>query len=227
MDSNLKISVSVFLLLILPIALFAQKDVTQFLGILVDGSKIDMIEQLESKGFTIHPNDKNVLVGEFNGMDVNIHIATNNNKVCRIMVCDVKTMTEADIRIRFNKLLQHFQNNKKYISLPDSTILKYTISDNENISYGLLIKKKQYEALFYQKTVDYDSYTLEKDSLLAKKPLNETDLKQLGILLTKTSDILNKCFQKAVWFRINEFQGKYYISMFYDNEYNRANGDDL
>ena len=33
--------------------------------------------------------------------------------------------------------------------------------------------------------------------------------------------------KKSVWFRINEMDGGYYINMFYDNEYNRANGEDL
>ena len=32
---------------------------------------------------------------------------------------------------------------------------------------------------------------------------------------------------KPVWFMISELYGKYYISMFYDNEYNRPNGEDL
>lgn len=32
---------------------------------------------------------------------------------------------------------------------------------------------------------------------------------------------------KPVWFMISEHFGKYYITMFYDNEYNRANGEDL
>lgn len=33
--------------------------------------------------------------------------------------------------------------------------------------------------------------------------------------------------KKAVWFRICENYGEYYITMFYDNEYNHANGEDL
>ena len=37
-------------------------------------------------------------------------------------------------------------------------------------------------------------------------------------------DILAK---KSVWFMISESYGKYCIIMFYDNEYNKANGDDL
>ena len=34
-------------------------------------------------------------------------------------------------------------------------------------------------------------------------------------------------YNKPVWFRICEHSGKYYISIFYDNEYNRAQGEDL
>ena len=33
--------------------------------------------------------------------------------------------------------------------------------------------------------------------------------------------------QRPVWFVINDFYGKYYIAMYYDNEFNRANGSDL
>lgn len=32
---------------------------------------------------------------------------------------------------------------------------------------------------------------------------------------------------KPVWFRICESYGKYYIAMYYDNEYNRSHGEDL
>lgn len=33
--------------------------------------------------------------------------------------------------------------------------------------------------------------------------------------------------KKSVWFMISKYLGMYYITMFYDNEYNRANGEDL
>lgn len=33
--------------------------------------------------------------------------------------------------------------------------------------------------------------------------------------------------KKTVWFRICENYGEYYIAMYYDNEYNCANGEDL
>ena len=86
------------------IALFAQekKDVTKFLGIPVDGYKSEMISKLKAKGFTSTSYDKNVLEGEFNGYQVNLHIVTNNNKVYRIMVSDVNNISETSIKIRFN-----------------------------------------------------------------------------------------------------------------------------
>jgi hypothetical protein len=66
MDKNFKKTVCFFMLLILPIALYAQKDVTQFLGIPVDGNKSEMIQKLKDKGFTINPHEEDVLAGEFN-----------------------------------------------------------------------------------------------------------------------------------------------------------------
>ena len=74
----------VFIMGMLSVTLYAQKDVTQFLGIPVDGYKPEMIQKLKTKGFTINPLTKDVLDGEFNGTDVNVFIATNNNKVWRI-----------------------------------------------------------------------------------------------------------------------------------------------
>lgn len=33
--------------------------------------------------------------------------------------------------------------------------------------------------------------------------------------------------KKSVWFRICGSYGEYFITMYYDNEYNHANGEDL
>ena len=60
--------------------LLAQQDVTTFLGIPVDGTKPEMIAKLKEKGF-VYSRHSDVLRGEFNGEDVEIHIVTDNNKV--------------------------------------------------------------------------------------------------------------------------------------------------
>jgi len=232
MDKKLKIYVSVFILLILPVALHAQKDVTEFLGIPVDGFKPEMIQKLKSKGFTNNPQNKDVLDGEFNGTNVNVFIATNNNKVCRIMVCDANSINEGNIKIRFNKLCQQFLNNKRY--LPASPLTDYTLSDDEDISYGLSVKNKRYEAVFYQMPADLDNDAVAKEiqpillSKYTKEQLsNPTEELKEDVRMTVFSYLSKKYSKNSVWFMISELYGKYYISMYYDNEYNRANGDDL
>ena len=166
-----------------------QNDVTTFLGIPVDGYKPQMIQKLKSKGFVM-AQGVDALKGEFNGMNVDVFIATNNNKVYRIMLCDRNTQDEANIKIRFNKLVSQFENNPRYITTSD-----FSLSDSEDISYEMLVHKKNYEAIYFQKAKT-------KDGDSSKKP---------------------------VWFRIikEEYGSKYYIAMFYDNEYNHANGEDL
>lgn len=233
METNFKKIFTAFVLFILPIALFAQKDVTQFLGIPVDGNKIEMTEKLKSKGFTISPDNKDVLVGQFNGASVNIHIVTNNNKVCRIMVTDVVYSNEIDIKIRFNNLLQQFKKNKKYMTA-SLTPEKYIIPDDEKISYEMTVNKKRYEAAFYQMPIKIDTVALAEKikSKLATKYTEEQfsnpteDLKK-EMITTGLPFILEIYSKKSVWFMINELYGKYYITMYYDNEYNRANGEDL
>lgn len=39
--------------------------------------------------------------------------------------------------------------------------------------------------------------------------------------------LMEKISHKSVWFMINEFYGDYYINIFYDNELNKADGEDL
>lgn len=92
---------SLLILLLLTCTIQAQKDVTTFLGIPVDGFKSEMRKKLIAKGFE-PVTDQEFLKGEFNGTDVHVYIATNNNKVYRIMLCDANTQDEADIKIRFN-----------------------------------------------------------------------------------------------------------------------------
>ena len=131
---------TVVMLFVFSTALYAQKDVTKFLGIPVDGTKTAMIQKLKAKGFTPSTWDKNILEGEFNGFDVNVHIVTNNNKVWRIMLADKITQDETGIKIRFNELCRQFENNKKYKSMTDK---EQTIPDDEDLSYEMTVNNKQ------------------------------------------------------------------------------------
>ena len=223
----------IVLAMIATITSFAQqKDVTSFLGIPVDGTVSSMKQKLVSKGFVPKKfGDEEYLEGEFNGCNVNVYIRTNNNKVYRIMLADNFTVDEAQIKIRFNNLVSQFENNKRYFSLD-----KYTLSDEEDISYEMTVHNKNYEAAFYQvpDMEKADTLALQekvRNELLSK--YTEAELKNPSEEITK--EIANTTikigtelmFMKPVWFKIVRVNGEYYIIMFYDNEYNRSHGEDL
>lgn len=209
---------------------FAQKDVTKFLGFPVDGPKSEMINNLKSKGFKlIDSSDVPVLSGRFNGTDVNVYIATENGKVSRIMVCDIDNVSETDIKIRFNKLCRQFSNNSNYRKSED-----YIIPDDEDISYEMAVNKKRYEAIFYQQpndsTIEQIYAEIEKE--MAEKYTAEELESSLEASSEKLAALLREIFayswNKPVWFMISKASyGKYFISMFYDNEFNRPQGEDL
>lgn len=145
---------SVAFLLMLSVALHAQKEVTKFLGIPVDGSKSSMIQKLKNKGFVYDPS-ADYLKGEFNGQRVNVYVVTNNNRVCRIMVCDKNTCDEGQIKIRYNTLYRQFANNQKYVPLDAEEL-----SEREDISYEMTVHKKSIK----QVTLNYQPMTIcQKD----------------------------------------------------------------
>ena len=223
------------LVLFIPLLSYAQKDVTQFLDIPVDGFKPEMIKKLKSKGYTINQYSEDILEGEFNGEDVYISIGTVNNKVWRVSLVDQNSTDEINIRIRFNTLIQQFQNNDRYITLADSIVSKYTIPEKEDIKYESMANKKRYDAYFYQKSLKYDSIKNETDLLIRKidslskknEMMSEEEGKNsLNLILRSDKEII-KSENKLVWLRILEKYGKYKILMFYENRYNEAKGKGL
>ena len=222
--------ITVILSIMVCISLYAQKDVTKFLGFPVDGSKSELIKNLKTKGFRlITVGDTDMLTGRFNGSDVHVYISTENGKVSRVMVCDENCVGETDIKIRFNRLCRQFMNNGKYLSLND-----YTISDDEDISYEMAVRNKRYEAIFYQLPEGAELEALQTSILQKAQPKysqeqleNPTDDLKAQLFAECTTDLLQSVRNKPVWFMISEYHGKFYITMFYDNEYNRAQGEDL
>ncbi len=127
---------------------YCQKDITTFLGIPVDGYKNEMKQKLIEKGFEYcKDTDGEHFEGEFNGTDVILFLNTNNNKIWRIMLCDAQLSNEADIKIRFNNLCSQFENNGKYMFVEKG---RYTIPDNEDISYEMSVNNKRFDAYYFQ-----------------------------------------------------------------------------
>lgn len=216
------------MLLICSAALFAENDVTKFLGIPVDGSKSEMIQKLKAKGFQYN-SKLDLLEGEFNGRDVEISVVTNNNKVYRIMVIDKIGSSESDIKIRFNTLCQQFENNKKYVSFDD-----FILPEDENISYEMSINNKRYQASYFQQLEINDSIAFANEAILAllskyteEQLANPTEEMRQEFREATFSYMMDLYLKKSVWFMINEQFGEYYIIMYYDNGYNQANGEDL
>ena len=212
--------------------MFAQKDVTTFLGIPVDGTEAAMRQKLVAKGFKpAQAADHEYFEGEFNGAKVHVYIIKNNNKVYRIMICDENMLDEANIRIRFNTLVKQFQNNSRYEKSKN-----ITIPESENIGYEMAVHKKVYEECFFQSPdmQKFDTLAFQqsiREEMLKKyteeqleNPTEEIEKEWNSIADKKALEYVDK---KPVWFRICKNYGKYYITMFYDNEYNRANGEDL
>ena len=222
---------SLVLLLACSAVSYAQNEVTQFLGIPVDGSKSEMIQKLKAKGYR-YDSELDCLKGEFNGRDSYISVVTNNNKVYRIMVRDVTSSSESDIRIRFNTLCRQFENNKKYQSLSSES---YIIPEDENISYEMSVNKKRYQASYFQiPEGGIDSTTIMKEtqsfifSKYSQEQLSSLTEEQTQELMTEVLLYMTeKFYNRSVWFMIDEMYGDYYILLYYDNGYNQADGEDL
>lgn len=214
-------------ILVFSVSVFAQNDVTKFLGIPIDGYKHEMIRKLKRKGFTDHPYKSDVLVGEFNGRDVEVSVVTNNNKVYRIFLMDRYSVNEIDIKIRFNTLCRQFEGNKNYMSFRE----QQSIPEDEDISYKMQVDNKRYEAVFYQAidTLAVQARVLkEMQSLYTPEqlanPTEEMQSKMFVMAFDYTLEIIDK---KTVWFMIHQEGNDYRILMYYDNKLNQASGENL
>lgn len=215
-------------------------EVTKFLGIPVDGTKSQMIQKIKAKGFTYNQKQDR-LKGKFNGRDVYVSVVTNKNKVWRIMVQDVVPSSETDIKIRFNELCRQFAENEKYV--PQNLTGNYEIESDEDISYNITVRNKRYEAGYFQMTEKDKEFLQDTTALMnAVKPIIQSKYTEEELdnpTEEITQDVYNiaadylfenlyeKVKNRSVWFLINEFYGDYTIIMYYDNELNKARGEDL
>lgn len=164
-----------------------------FMGIPVDGTATEMIQQLKKKGFQetaekfeMEGKQLPLLKGTFNGTQVHLFVCTNHKKVYRIYLAETRTHDKSSIILEFNTWFRQFYNNKKYVLVEGEKI-----PQNEDVSYEMTHHNKLYDAYFYQIVPD-------------------------GII-----------GGNVVWFRIAEYYGEYYLTIYYDNEINKANGEDL
>lgn len=142
------------------------------------------------------------------------------------MLCDVNTVDERSIRIRFNNLCSQFENNPRYI--PSLLSPKdQRVPEDDDISYEMTVHNKRYEASFTQ-TGGIDALKESFSGMLKEQYTDEEWNNPSEELQEKLNDLaLFLCSKKSVWFMIAEHRGRYYITMYYDNDNNRSNGEDL
>ena len=203
-----------------------KSDVTTFLGIPVDGTVSSMKQKLIAKGFK---QDSKMLRGKFNGQDVYLSIGANKGKVWRVAVVNIIPYSEAQIRPQYNNLVRQFKNSTKYDNMEE---YDPTIDESEDISHEMLVNNKEYEANFYQKS------RIEGDSIKWKEQLKLSLLKEVPNATVENIEAYWKVMfelgkligkmEKHVWFKIDRNSyDSYSILIFYDNEYNKPNGEDL
>ena len=109
-----------------------------------------------------------------------------------------------------------------------------TLSDSEDISYEMLVHKKRYEAAFYQLPVQTDTLELQaglrarlSEKYTQEQLENPTEDIQEEIKYEAVMYMLDLYSKRSVWFMIDEQYGQYRILMYYDNEFNHSDGEDL
>lgn len=130
-------------------------------------------------------------------------------------------------------------NDKRYeaafYQIPDDPNLMKDIEelsarfDNLN-SEDSLDFEQQVEAMtgLFSALSAYDPGTFSKyDAEYFAHLSSATEEEQIAKAMTLMEDIMSILSNRAVWFTISEYYGGYYISMYYDNGYNKASGEDL
>ena len=120
--------------------------------------------------------------------------------------------------------------------IPQNLIGEYTIDDKENISYEMTVNSKRFEAAYFQVT-DIDKDTTGASEWVRNRILNKfgeekwdsmsEEEQQVEGIRVAVDFLLEKVSHKSVWFMISGGIFGYKINIFYDNELNQANGDDL
>lgn len=210
----------------------------RFMNIPIDGPEKNMKQQLEEKGFKYNMFEA-CYQGQFNGKNVSVLISTNHNLVDRICVI-YPDMSETVIKSEYNRLLEQFQNNNKYLSLPSNK----AIPDEENFKYEMSLHNKVYSCSFLYLSPDLFSEDersclrshVEQTLDSPESSLGDINPEIMDCFSQRENDILPEdkllnlfthIRDGNVFFVLNENYGNYRIVLYYDNILNRPHGEDL
>ena len=193
----MKKSITFLFMTIFAINVMAQQEITKFLGIPIDGFKSQMKQKLIAKGFR-QTSEPGYDFLEGEFNGHDVNLHIVTNNNIVYRIMVADAKTCNEANIKTRfNILVSQFENNGKYFNLDGD---QTIADDVNIYYEMKVHNKNFDAIFYQ------------------KPEKECET---------IDEIANISSNKVVWFRIMEVYGEYYISMFYDNIYNKANGEDL
>lgn len=175
---------TLILLLMVSVEMYAQSNVTTFLGIPIDGTKSSMIQKLEKKGF-VYNQEEDLLEGEFNGEDVFIVIKTQKGKVYAISVTYRKSLdTEVVemVKMTYENLCRQFRDNPKYMALSEDSL-----PESKDLGYEMTVNKRSYASFYIQNPQFNES---DKDRLVMVSLFHITAY-SVGILYVNSLNMAN------------------------------------
>lgn len=208
-------TLSVALMTLMANAQASDNETLTFLGIPIDGSKTEMIRQLEGKGFK-YERMLDLLTGKINGEESFVFIQEHEGKVYRVDVSDTEVFTKEQVIIRYNNLLSQFKQDSRYGELEEYL----PIPEEEDISYEMRIHKKVYAAVF---CLIRDLSEEEMEAIAAKAKGIE-DENELASYLAKA--FIEGTIPGRIWFEIKENKGEYWIQIYFENRRNRPREED-
>ena len=182
-------------------SVLAQKEVTKFLGIPVGGSPTEMIKKLKAKGFTTDEDFMQAVeLGLIDWDGPEVLTGRFNGERVRVYIV-VETNKVWRIALKDKK-----DRDETQIKIRFNTLVRQF---EGNGKYVPLVDEQTIaddEDISYQMTVNKKQY-------------------QAGFVQKGEDGTVDA--KRVVWFTISQVSNGYRISMFYDNQYNEADGSDL
>ena len=183
-------------------SVFAQKEVIKFMGIPVDGSPTEMIKKLKAKGFkTDEGFMRDVKRGLIDWDEPEVLTGRFNGEIVRVSLV-----------VGQNKVWRIFLSDKDN---RDETQIK--------IRFNTLVRQFEGNGKYVPYYVDEQTIADDEDisyQMTVNKKRYEATFLQKG----EDGTVDEK---RSVWFTISQRFDGYCICMYYDNEYNQADGSDL
>ena len=197
----------------------------KFVGVPIDGTKEQMIEALEEKGFQKEPFNDSMATGMFNGELVTLFLSTNHGIVDRVKVVYPRCNAANDTRVKYNMLLSRFNRNAKYVCVNT----RPEVPADENIYLKLQANTKEYDAVYFflHPEVNAKGWVEEfkrEYQKLYKKPLQGLSYEEMEEALFCLPMKVSAAVSGVVWFTMTSVHD---ININYINFKNRPHGEDL